>query len=104
MQTENANEDDVFDLFYGPDMILPTQRRQKNTWKIAFMKLCRNVMFIIPVIALFFTENGLTLTQISLLQSCFSIALLSLEIPTGYISDRWGRKTSLIIGHIVIIL
>lgn len=85
-------------------MILPTQRRQKNTRKIACMKLCRNVMFIIPVIALFFTENWLTLTQISLLQSFFSIALLSLEVPTGYISDRWGRKTSLIIGHIVIIL
>jgi MFS family permease len=84
--------------------MLTQQRRQKNTRKLAFMKLCRNVMFIIPVIALFFTENGLTLTEISLLQSCFSIALLCLEIPTGYISDRWWRKTSLIIGHSIIVV
>lgn len=61
-------------------------------------------MLVIPVIALFFTEHGLSLTQISLLQSIFSVALFSLEIPTWYISDRFGRKASLLCGNILIML
>lgn len=79
----------------------PPSRRQKNTWKLTVLKLARNMLLITPVIALYFTSHGLSLTQITLLQSIFSIAYFSLEIPTGYISDRYGRKTSIIVGTII---
>ena len=77
----------------------PARWREKNTYKLAAMQLLKSLFLVTPVIALFFTQHGLSLTQITLLQSAFSIALFTMEIPTGYISDRYGRKTSLIVGY-----
>jgi len=71
----------------------------RNIWKIAFIRIARSFMLIIPVIVLFFQENGLTLKEIFILQALFSVAVVILEVPTGYLSDRFGRKNSIIIGY-----
>lgn len=55
-------------------------------------------MLSMPVFVLFLQENGLSLAQILLLQSIFSIVIVGLEIPSGYFSDRFGRKLSIIMG------
>ncbi len=77
---------------------MPNGRVSDNLWKIAVIRSIRSFMLIIPVIVLFFQENGLTLSQVFLLQSLFSIAVIAFEVPTGYLSDRFGRRTSIIIG------
>ncbi|MFZ1626540.1 MAG: MFS transporter [Candidatus Moraniibacteriota bacterium] len=69
-----------------------------NLWKIMSIRAIRSFMLIIPVIVLFFQENGLTLSQVFLLQSLFSLAVIVFEVPTGYLSDRFGRRTSIIVG------
>lgn len=51
-----------------------------------------------PVIVLFFEENGLNQRQIMILQAIFSIAIVLFEIPSGYFSDIIGRKISIAIG------
>lgn len=79
-----------------------TPRNKKNTRKIVILKLLRSMSLIVPVITLFYAEHWLSLSQIMLLQSIFSVALFSLEIPTGYISDRFGRKQSMIIWYTVV--
>mgnify|MGYP001623115504 CR=1 FL=1 len=43
-----------------------------------------------PIIVLFYEENGLGLKDIFLLKSVYSIVLVSLDIPTGYLADAWG--------------
>ncbi|HSX05128.1 MAG TPA: MFS transporter [Candidatus Saccharimonadales bacterium] len=43
----------------------------------------------------FFLQHGLSLSQIFLLQSIFSLAYLLWEIPSGYIADRFGRAFSI---------
>ncbi len=53
---------------------------------------------VMPVIVLFYKSNGLTMKDIFLLQSIYSLTLMTLEIPTGYFADRAGRKTSILIG------
>ena len=73
---------------------------QSNIWKFYILSIVYNALFMIPVIVLFFQENGLTLHQIFLLQSIFSLALMIFEIPTGYLSDRWGRKNTIVSGSI----
>ncbi len=82
----------------------PSSRWQKNTRKLAVMKLARSMLLVMPVIGLYFTSYGLSLTEISLLQSIFSIAYFTLEVPTGYISDRYGRKASIIVGTIILVM
>lgn len=86
---------------------MPTKKtpwNKKNTRKLVILKLMRSMSLIVPVIALFYTQHGLSLIQIMLLQSIFSVALFSLEIPTGYISDRFGRKHSIAIGYSILVV
>lgn len=42
--------------------------------------------------------GGLTYTQAMLLQSIFVLGNTLLEIPTGVVADRWGRKVSVTLG------
>ena len=53
-----------------------------------------------PTIVLFFQENGLSMKEILLLQSLFSIGVVLFEIPSGYFSDVVGRKTTIVLGCI----
>lgn len=51
-----------------------------------------------PIIVLFYESNGLGLKEIFLLKSVYSVVLVSLDIPTGYLADAWGRRNCLISG------
>ncbi len=53
---------------------------------------------VMPIIVLFYKSNGLTMKDIFLLQSVYSLTLMALEIPTGYFADKAGRKTSITLG------
>jgi MFS family permease len=46
-------------------------------------------------LAPFFLANGLSLSQVFLLQSIFSVAFLLWELPSGLIADRFGRAFSI---------
>ncbi|HOX10786.1 MAG TPA: MFS transporter [Candidatus Moranbacteria bacterium] len=72
-----------------------------NVWKLYLIKAVRSGMFAIPIIVLFFKENGLSMKEILLLQSFFSIVAISLELPTGRFADCVGRKASILIGGIM---
>lgn len=77
------------------------EKISSNIWKLYLIKSIRGFMLIMPVIVLFYQENGLSMKQILLLQSLFSVAIITLEVPTGYFSDIFGRKRSIIIGGIL---
>lgn len=52
-----------------------------------FQSLSVSAAYLTP----FFLQNGLSLSQVFLLQSIFSVAYLLWELPSGYIADRFGR-------------
>lgn len=54
------------------------------------------MFFSVPIMVLFWQNNGLSLTQVMLLESIFSIFTIILEIPSGYLSDLYNRKKILI--------
>lgn len=54
-----------------------------------------------PIIVLFFKENGLSMSQIFILKAVYSVGMLVMEIPSGYFGDVWGRKKTLITGTIL---
>ncbi|HWQ60019.1 MAG TPA: MFS transporter [Candidatus Fimivivens sp.] len=80
---------------------MPTSLVSGNIWKIAVIRTVRSFLLIIPVIVLFFRENGLSLREVFILQSLFSVSAVVLEVPTGYLSDRFGRKNSIITGYLL---
>ena len=54
--------------------------------------------FALPIFVVFYQAHDLSLSQIFLIQAIFSIGLIVLEIPSGYVSDRFGRKPTVIIS------
>ncbi len=62
-------------------------------------------LFPMAVITLFWKDHiGLSLSQILLLQSIFAVAMVVMEYPSGYISDRIGYRTSLTAASVLGIL
>ena len=55
-------------------------------------------ILIYAVDKLFFAQNGLNITNISVLLSIWAVTSLVLEVPTGVLADRWNRKYMLILG------
>ena len=59
----------------------------------------RFALFPIPVITLFFMDQiGMSLTEVMVLQAIFGLAVVVFEFPSGYLADRVGYRTSLLIG------
>ncbi len=57
-------------------------------------------MLYMPIVVPFYESNGLSMKDIMILQAVYSIAIVILEVPSGYLADVIGRKKTLIIGAI----
>ena len=84
-------------------MVSDVRALKNNIWKFYIYKILRNIVFFVPIIVLFWQENGLSMTEVMVLQSFFALAIVFLEVPTGYFADVFGRKRSLILAGIGII-
>ncbi len=73
----------------------------KEINKLLAIRALSSFMVVMPIITLYFQESGLLIRDIFLLQVIFSVAIVVLEIPSGYFADFFGRKGSLILGVIV---
>ncbi len=74
---------------------------QNNIYYLYLIKLSKWLMLIMPIVALYYTENGLSRLDIFLLQAVYSLSVALLEIPSGYMADVIGRRASLISGSIL---
>ncbi|QCC59474.1 MFS transporter [Natrinema thermotolerans] len=61
-------------------------------------RMADSVGFIWPVFTLFLLWNGLTYVQIGTLSAMSAVLVVSLEVPTGYVADRYGRRLVLGVG------
>ena len=73
---------------------------KSNVNKIFAINAIRWFMLLMPIIVLFFEHNGLSLTQIMILPAIYSFTVAVLEIPSGFFSDTFGRKKSIILSTI----
>jgi len=53
-----------------------------------------------PIVVPFYESNGLSMKDIMVLQAVYSIAIVVLEIPSGYLADVIGRRKTLILGAV----
>jgi MFS family permease len=68
---------------------------ESNIWKIHVRKILSSFTLFTPIIVLFFLDNGLSMTEVALLQTAYSITIVGLEVPSGYFADIYGRRISL---------
>ncbi len=78
-----------------------TKRAEYNIPKLYIIKIAKWFMLFMPFMIPFYQDNGLTLSDISILKAIYSISIVVLEIPSGYLADVLGRKRTLIIGSIL---
>jgi MFS family permease len=65
-----------------------------------FLKGVLWFMLSMPIIILFFKENGLSLTEIMTLQGAYSLTVALFEVPSGYLADLFGRKACIVFSTI----
>lgn len=51
-----------------------------------------------PIIVPFYQDNNLSITEIMILKSVYSVVIVILELPSGYFADVIGRKKTLVAG------
>ncbi len=56
------------------------------------------MFFTIPVLMLYYAHKGVNMGDFFLLQGISWLAVFALEIPSGYISDIFSRKKTMIVG------
>jgi MFS family permease len=74
------------------------------TAKYYLYKATTSVGFPNPIWQLFLLSRGLTFTQIFALDVLYRVAILIGETPTGYLGDRFGRRTSMLASSAIISL
>jgi MFS family permease len=72
-----------------------------NILKLYIIKIAKWFMLFMPIVVLFYEDNGLAMRHVFLLQAIYSVTIVILEIPSGYFADALGRKSTLVIGTIM---
>lgn len=73
----------------------------QNTIQLYLIKVAKWFNLVMPIVVLFYHDNGLSMSQIFLLKSVYSIAMVVFELPSGYLSDVWGCRRTLIFGSLM---
>ena len=74
---------------------------RSNIISLYLIKFSKWFNLVMPVIVLFYQDNGLSMQDIFLLKSIYSVAIVLMEIPSGYMADVWGRKKTLLLGALL---
>ncbi len=77
------------------------QAARQNIYRLYIIKLSKWVMLTMPILFLFYKENGLAAQELFLLKAVYSFTIVVFEVPSGYLGDAWGRKNTLILGSIL---
>jgi MFS family permease len=84
------------------DTILRIMKRPSGVSILYLFGFLKSLQFFGALsVPYFLYRIGLGYGQMFLLEALFSGAMMALEIPTGVVADRWGRKASLFWGSIL---
>ena len=81
---------------FFPDRAARTVER--NFRGVLGLRFLGDFLTIAPVLVLYYSANGLSSTQIFTIQAAFHLAVLALEVPSGYLADVIGRRRTLVLG------
>ncbi len=73
----------------------------ENILSLYLIKIAKWFNLVMPVVVIFYQDNGLSMQDIFMLKSIYSIAMVVMEIPSGYLADVWGRKKTLLMGAVL---
>ncbi len=69
-----------------------------------WIKAFSNVRMLNVVMSLFYLSRGVSLQEIFYLSIFWAIGSLAFEIPSSYLADHWGRKKTILLGILFVLL
>ncbi len=76
----------------------------RNARLFVLFRVLYNARAYYPILAIFFTDLGLTLDQFVMLNFIWSGAIFLLEVPSGALADTLGRKRLLVISAAIMVV
>ncbi|WP_319590383.1 MFS transporter [uncultured Draconibacterium sp.] len=73
----------------------------KNIPRLYLVKISKWFNMVMPIVVLFYQSNNMGMQEIFVLKAIYSIAIVGMEIPSGWMADVWGRKKTLVLGSIL---
>lgn len=77
---------------------------ENNKYLILIFIFVKSLFFIKIINTVFYQDRLLSLTQIGIVLATYQISKMLFEVPTGIFGDKYGRKKSLLIGAVLILL
>lgn len=72
---------------------------ERNTRLLLIMQSCQSAIFFLPVLILYYqAEIGLSFKDFMIIEAIFCATIITMEIPSGWLSDLWSRKHTLAAG------
>ena len=78
--------------------------RDRQFYKFSAYGFLKNLRFFEPFIILYFREIGFSFLDIGILFAIREISTVIFEVPTGFVADSGGRKTSMIFSMVAYIV
>ncbi|SEC24625.1 MFS transporter [Paenibacillus sp. GP183] len=72
-----------------------------NVWKLFASRFFSNLIPAYVIERLYWEERGMTIQMVVYTEIIFAITIVLLEIPTGIIADKWGRKQMMILSALM---
>lgn len=69
--------------------------------RIVAMSFARYAQFFIPVSILYYQQKDISLGDIFMLVAAYRLLLMVLEVPAGFLADRWQRHRQLVFSDVL---
>ena len=80
-------------------------RLRSNVWKVCLVRaFAVSMAFSMPTIVLYWQQKGIDLSTVFGLEAVFAAVWLLFDVPCGYFADRYGRRLSMIVGSLIMLL
>jgi MFS family permease len=77
---------------------------KSNIWKYFVFEALWSLVFFFPIFQIFYLARNMSITQIAFIGIAFSVARMAMEVPSGALADRWGRKKTLFLSQVFFII
>ncbi|MFT7433177.1 MAG: MFS family permease [Alphaproteobacteria bacterium] len=71
---------------------------------LVWTKIFGCALYVQPVLILYYGTKGLTLSDFFLIQPIFSLTTFFLQVPCGYLSDKWKRVNVMRLGIVFTVM
>ncbi|MEH7379184.1 MFS transporter [Bacillus sp. JJ1533] len=71
---------------------------QANVWKLYGIRFFQSLIPAYVIERLFWEQRGMTIQMVVYTEIIFAVTVVLLEVPSGIIADKWGRKKMILLG------